>query len=267
MRSKPGSRLKSSLSQMALMIFALVTLCSSTGCTLLTSRPDVVAAVPRTLEMVDPARSRRIPVTLFGGNDGHARPLAIFSPGYGSATTDYRFLTDTLVDHGYVVASIQQVLPDDPPMPSGDNLAVRRRPFWDDGVASIRFVAGDLRRRRIASSDPLILAGHSNGGDISMLFAAQFPSEARAVFTLDNRRMPLPRISRPRLCSIRSSDHPADAGVIPTRAEQDRHGMIISTIGGLRHDDMWDGATPDRKLAMKERLLNCIRDMVPRRKS
>ncbi|MBB5621242.1 hypothetical protein HDE69_002295 [Pedobacter cryoconitis] len=47
---------------------------------------------------------------------------------------------------------------------------------------------------------------------MSMLFATQHPELVDKVISLDNRRMPFPRVSKPRIYSLRSSDQPADEG-------------------------------------------------------
>lgn len=210
------------------------------------------------LELVDPVRGRSIPVALYGLDPRRQRPLAMLSPGYGSRNTDYGFLAGELVRRGYVVAAVQHDLDGDPPVPSGENLAARRRPFWEAGIANLRFAAAELRRRGIAAPGQLLLVGHSHGGDISMLHASLRPDEVRAVFSLDNRRMALPRTGRPRICTARSSDHPADPGVLPTAQEQARHRMVIVPLAGQRHDDMWDGATDAQKAAMVSVLRRCL---------
>ena len=96
----------------------------------------------------------------------------------------------------------------------------------------------------------LLLMGHSNGGDMVMLFAQQHPRLVERVITLDNRRMPLPRARRPRVLSLRSSDQPADAGVLPTPAEQAQFGMTIVPLPATLHNDMWDGATAAQQQEM-----------------
>lgn len=218
-------------------------------------------AEPATSQLVDPVRGRRIPMVLYGASPRRPRPLAMISPGYGSRNTDYSFLAAELVRRGYVVAALQHDLEGDPPIPNGEKLVVRRRPFWEGGVVSIRFAAAELRRRGVAGPGKLLLIGHSNGGDMSMLHAATHPEEVSAVFSLDNRRMPLPRTLRPRICSARSSDHPADPGVLPAAHEQERLRMIIVQLPEQRHDDMWDGASDSQKAAMLAVLDRCLKGL------
>jgi hypothetical protein len=91
-----------------------------------------------------------------------------------------------------------------------------------------------------------------------MLFAARRPDWVAAVFSLDSRRMPFPRTARPRICSVRSSDQVADPGVLPSAEEQARLGMVIGTVPGLVHNDMWDAATAERKDAVIALLDRCL---------
>ncbi|XWW48128.1 alpha/beta hydrolase [Fibrella sp. USSR17] len=214
------------------------------------SRPDRTEA----LLLVDSARQRPVPVIMYRMVEKKAdkAKLAIISHGYGGKYTDYSFIATTLVRLGYVVASIQHEVPGDEPIATTGNLRKTRRPNWERGVASIRFVAQTLRR-----TDPtidgrqLLLVGHSNGGDMSMLFAATYPAEVANVISLDNRRMPLPRTKRPRLLSIRSIDQVADPDVLPTPTEQHTFGITVIQLPVL-HNDMWDGATDQQKRAMTD---------------
>jgi predicted dienelactone hydrolase len=211
------------------------------------------------LKLVDTLHNRAIPVALYGATPGRPRPLALISHGYGGRNTDYSFIAEALAARGYVVASVQHELLGDPPMPAQGDPAVVRRPFWEQGSASLLHVIGEMRARRLADGRPVLLVGHSNGGDSSMLFAAQHPRMVGIVFTLDNRRMRIPRTSSPRICSIRSSDQPADPDVLPTAMEQTRHRMVIGTVPGLIHNDMSDAATATQKQAMLAWLWRCLR--------
>ena len=206
----------------------------------------------------DSARGRAVPVTVYrpGGSGPH--PLAILSHGYGGKNTAYRFVAEALVRDGWVVAAPQHDLPGDPPSPTGDKLYERRLPFWRNGVRDIDLVTASLRRRKIASGAPIALVGHSNGGDIAMLYATEHPDRVRAAVSLDNRRHPLPRTRRPRVCSVRSADQPADPGVLPSATEAARFEMAIVPVAGLLHNDMWDGALEPQKAAMLSVVRRCI---------
>ena len=215
-------------------------------------------ATPRIFDLFDPARNRRIPVALYGDRRA-ARPLAIISHGYGGRNTDYAFLANALVARGYVVASLQQDLPGDPVPASRGDLAVLRKPIWQKGVDNILFAVRELEARGVARrGSAFVLTGHSNGGDTAMLFATLHPRRVSAAFSLDNRRMPMPRTARPRICSVRSADQSADPGVLPSADERRAFLIAITDVPGLRHDDMWDGASAMHKERMIAALDACL---------
>jgi pimeloyl-ACP methyl ester carboxylesterase len=226
------------------------------------------ASIPNMIAFFDAGRHRTVPVALYGYRaEGRARPLALISHGLGAAATDYGFLAEALVKRGFLVASIQHVeLPGDPPMAMAGNLAQLRRPVWQIGADSIGFVERQLRASGL--TDPaagLLLIGHSNGGDMTMLFATQHPERVAAAISLDNRRMPLPRIAAPRICSMRSSDQPADPGVLPDAAKQARLGMVVVAVP-VTHNDMDDGATDPQRRDMLRVVDACLRRLSLRRR-
>lgn len=227
-------------------------------------RPAVETA---NLKLFDGARGRAVPVVLYappGAVEGPRQrgsklKLAVISHGYGGKNTDYSFIASHLVARGYLVASIQHQLPTDEPLPTSGNPYEVRMPNWQRGVGNILFVIREIKTLRPdVDSGSLLLVGHSNGGDTSMLFAREHPRLARAVITLDNRRMPIPRARQPRILSIRSSDQQADAGVLPTTAEQKKFGIAIIKLDNTRHDDMWDGAAEGQKREINEIISNFL---------
>jgi len=168
-------------------------------------------------------------------------------------------LAADLVARGYLVASIEHLeRPGDPAMVNSGDLAVLRRPVWQVGADSIGFVIGEMARNGL--SDPsrgALVIGHSNGGDMTMLFAKEHPEQVSVALSFDNRRMPLPRTKHPKVCSLRSSDQVADAGVLPSPAEQAALDMSIIAVS-VKHNDMWDGATADQKAAVLKAVSDCL---------
>ena len=180
-----------------------------------------------TIRLFDHLRSREVPVAIFKPKHYTANApqrIIIFSHGYGENRTGsyliYSYLTNYLASQGYFVASIRHELPTDSLIPSDGNPQIVRRPFWDRGADNILFVINELKK-----SDPeldfgnITLIGHSNGADMTALFPQKYPNVVQKIITLDNRRMALPRTFNPKVYSLRSSDQPADAGVLPTEEE------------------------------------------------
>lgn len=199
---------------------------------------------------LDETRNRVIPVVFYTAETIKKikhQPLVIFSHGYsankGRANLEYSYLTNYLASKGYFVVSIQHELPTDSLLPMTGMPQIVRRSNWERGVANIRFVLNELKRTKPQLDyKQVILMGHSNGGDMVALFAGKYPELVNKVITLDNRRVALPRTKKPRIYSLRSSDQPADEGVLPTADEQKKFGMSIIKLPDTIHNDMDDNA-------------------------
>ncbi|HEX8193102.1 MAG TPA: alpha/beta fold hydrolase [Allosphingosinicella sp.] len=236
---------------------AAALLLAAAGCVRPAGPPPATGEVsPRTLDLFDEQRGRAVPLRLYGSDRPRSRPLAIISHGYGGTSGAYSFIAEALVQRGYFVVSIQHELPGDAPMPTEGEPQVVRRPFWERGAGTIDYVI-DTFRGNEARRTPVLLIGHSNGGDMSMLYAARRPERVSAVFSLDSRRFPFPRTRRPRICSARSSDQAADPGVLPSPDVQARLGMVIERVPVI-HNDMWNGASTAQKAAMLAVLERCL---------
>ncbi|MNS85553.1 Alpha/beta hydrolase family protein [compost metagenome] len=211
---------------------------------------SVLTVRPDTLTLFDKARARRIPIAIFRPMPGIISPqLIILSHGYGAndpgSYLTYRGICNFLAWQGYMVISIQHELPTDELIPMEGKPQIVRRPFWDRGADNILFVIRYAQAHYVAQCNTrnIVLIGHSNGGDMSALFPQKYPGLVSKVITLDNRRMALPRTKKPRIYSLRSSDQPADEGVLPAETEAKKLGMKIIKLPATIHNDMDDGGT------------------------
>jgi len=200
----------------------------------------------------DATRNRAIPVELYVPSKEKKAKVVIVSHGYGfnkgGDNRAYSYLTEALAASGYLVASIQHELPTDDLLPLTGVPQVVRRPNWERGTANIYFVLGELRKKfPRANYQRVTLIGHSNGGDMSMLFAHQHPTLISKVISLDNRRMPFPRTQHPKIYSLRSSDQPADDGVLPTLEEQAAFGITVVKLPNTIHNNMDDNANESQR--------------------
>src|SRR5580698_241342 len=95
-------------------------------------------------------------------------PVALISNGNTVKNTEYSFLENVLAARGYLVASIQQDLPTDPPLVTKVGMPyVGREPVYERSEANILFVRQQLEKLRPqADYDHLTMVGHSNGGDV-----------------------------------------------------------------------------------------------------
>jgi hypothetical protein len=195
----------------------------------------------------DVPRGRIIPVEItFPGNIKRCStqlkcPVAFLSAGYGVSHTKYTFLSKQFNQLGYLVIAIGHELPSDPALSVSGNLFETRSENWSRGAKTLDFLKSSLTKRfNEYDFEKLTLIGHSNGGDISAWLGNQNKSYIQKIITLDHRRVPLPRNSDFQVLSIRASDFPADKGVLPTGAEQEKYGSCIVNIPNAKHNDIAD---------------------------
>ena len=204
-----------------------------------------------TLSFFDAARQRPVSIDLAVRRDYEMKannglwklPVAIISNGNTVKNTEYSFLANDFAARGYLVASIQQDLPSDPPLVTKvDSPNVGRRDVYLRCEANIMFVLGELQKLQPnADYSHLTLVGHSNGGDVSMYVAKQHPELVSKVITLDNLREPFVLNSRIKILSFRSKDpnFRTDPGVLPIPAQAKADGINIVNTGAL-HTDLSD---------------------------
>jgi hypothetical protein len=214
-----------------------------------------------TLNLFDAARHRPVAVDLAVRRDYEMKadagywklPVAVISNGNTVKNTEYSFIANVFAARGYLVASIQQDLPTDPPLMTKVGLPyVGRQGVYERGEANILFVIGQLKELQPnADYDHLTLVGHSNGGDVSMYFAKQHPELVSKVITLDNLRVPFVLNDKLKILSFRSKDpnFKTDPGVLPTLREAREDGIDIVRTNA-QHTDMSDRG-PD---AIKEKI-------------
>jgi pimeloyl-ACP methyl ester carboxylesterase len=214
--------------------------------------------------MYDQLRDRKIPVVLYPpAKQSGKMKVVIISHGYsqnqGSPYLSYSFIGNALAERGFFVLSIQHELPTDPLLPTTGPIYENRLPNWQRGVINIIFVINELKRNyKNLDFNEITLIGHSNGGDMSMLLAREHPDMVNKVISLDNRRVPLPRTSKPAILSFRSSDQPADEGVLPTEAGQRKFGIKVVKLPTVAHADMGDEGTEAQKLEIMTHILNFL---------
>src|SRR3954467_11392538 len=180
------------------------------------------------LDLFDTARQRPVTVDVavrtdyeMKANTGIVRlPIAVISNGNTVKNTEYSFLANVFAARGYLVASIQQDLPTDPPLVTKVGLPyVGRLAVYKTGEANILFVLDALRKLKPrADYAHLTLVGHSNGGDTAMYFALQHSEQVSKVITLDNLRVPFVLHHKLKILSFRSKDprFVTAPGVLPT---------------------------------------------------
>jgi alpha/beta hydrolase fold len=219
----------------------------------------------QTLDLFDAARQRPVSVDLAVRRDYEMKadagsrtlPVAIISNGNTVKNTEYSFLANVLAARGYLVASIQQDLPSDPPlMTVAGQPYVGRLNVYKRGEANILFVIGELQKiQPNADYDHLTLVGHSNGGDIAMYYAKEHPELVAKVITLDNLRVPFVLSNKMKILSFRSTDpnFKTDPGVLPTPQQATAEGIdIVKTP--FQHTEMSDRGPNEVKEKIEQTL-------------
>jgi hypothetical protein len=170
-------------------------------------------------------------------------PVAILNHGNTVKFTEYSFLANVFAARGYLAVSIQHDLPTDAPLVTNvGELYVGRLPQYQRGIANIRFAIDQMKKiDPNADYDHLTMVGHSNGGDISMYFAKEYPDQIKKVVTLDNLRVPFTTDGRFKILSFRSKDpvFKPDPGVVPDEDVCKKSGITVVQTG-YQHTDMSD---------------------------
>jgi len=216
----------------------------------------------KSLTLFDKARNRSIPIELYVRAESQAKanadllklPVAIINHGYRVKNTEYSFIANALAAQGYLVVSIQHDLKTDPKLPNTGNSFERRKPFWAMGVQNILFVLETLKQTHPnLDTNKIVLIGHSNGGDMSMLFASLHPDLVAKVISLDSLRHPFPTADHIPILSIRGNDRKADKDVLP------ESGATIITLKSAKHGDMCDRGPEKVKLDINEGISKFLR--------
>lgn len=206
----------------------------------------------KTLDMFDESRGKNIPVVVYKGETTN-KHVVIISHGYGAKNTEYSFIADTLAARGYFVASIQHDLETDKPLPTTGNLFDRRKPLWEHGAQNILFVISELKKLEPQLDlSKVILIGHSNGGDMSMMFATLHPEIVSKIISLDSRRYPFPRNPKLEILRFVASDDEPDEEVVP------ESGVQVVYVKGARHIDLCDRGSSQIKDEIKKSIIQFL---------
>ena len=245
----------------------LVCLCAISGCAYYAVSKWGIRH--ETMNLYDNARQRPVAVDLavrwdyeMKAKDGFWKlPVAIISNGNTVRNTEYSFLANVFAARGYLVASIQQDLPTDPPLVTRVGLPyVGRLAVYQKGEANILFVLEALKKLKPnADYAHLTLVGHSNGGDTAMYFAMQHPEQVSKVVTLDNLRVPFVLRDKLKILSFRSKDphFMTDPGVLPTpeQAKEDDISIIKTQFQHTWMSDRGPETAKERIQATLDRFL------------
>lgn len=220
-----------------------------------------------TLTLFDQNRNREIPIAIYQAKDikeSNKIPI-IFSHGYGENNGNdylqvYTYLTEFLAAQGYFVISVQHELKTDELLAMTGKLQETRRLNWERGAQNILYVLQEIKSKYPELKfDELTLIGHSNGGDMTVLFAHQYPKFVSRMISMDNRRMELPRTSNPKIFTLRSKDYPADGNVLPTEEEQTKYNITV-LFTDINHSDMDNDANKTERRYLTSKILEYLKE-------
>ena len=190
-------------------------------------------------------------------------PVAILNHGNTVKFTEYSFLANVFAARGYLAISIQHDLPSDGPMVTKiGELYAGRLPQYQRGITNIKFAVQEMKKvQPNADYRKLTMVGHSNGGDISMYFAKQYPDEIKKVVTLDNLRVPFMTDGKFKILSFRSHDtqFKPDPGVVPDAEQREKAGITVVNTD-FQHNDMRDTGPDAAKNAIQAMLDKFLAD-------
>lgn len=219
-----------------------------------------------TLTLFDQNRNREIPIAIYQPKDAKKSnkiPI-IFSHGYGENNGSdylevYTYLTEFLASEGYFLVSVQHELKTDELLAMEGNLQETRRPNWERGAENILYVLQEIKKNYPQLQyDKLTLIGHSNGGDMTVLFAHKYPKLVNKIISMDNRRMPLPRTSNPQIFTLRSNDYPADENVLPNEEELKKHNITVQ-FTDINHSNMDNDANENERKYLTDKILEYLK--------
>ncbi|TMO73820.1 alpha/beta hydrolase [Pseudoalteromonas sp. S3785] len=198
--------------------------------------------------IVDQSRNRTIPINITLPNNSNQCneqakcPVAFVNAGYGISHNNYSFASKLFNAQGYLSIAVAHELKTDPALNRIQPYLTTRMENWHRGVVTLRFLVNQLSAQYPEYDfSQLTLFGHSNGGDISALYAAIYPNEVSQIITLDHRRMLTPRNKNIRVLTLRGSDYEADANVLLNETELKEFPVSQVMIEKSRHNDMYDG--------------------------
>lgn len=217
--------------------------------------------------LFDSTRNRPIPVAIYQPKkmSTHTQVI-IFNHGYDGnknsrSNKTYSYLTRFLSEKGYYVISIQHELPNDPLLSMEGNFMETRMPNWKQGVDNILFTINEFKKLKPELNwGNTAMIGHSNGGDMTMLFATEYPELITRAISLDHRRMIMPRTNTPRIYTLRGCDYGADRDVIPSKDEQTKLHITVIKLDGVTHTDMGHRGSDEQHNLINHYLYKFLKD-------
>jgi hypothetical protein len=95
---------------------------------------------------------------------------------------------------------------------------------------------------------------------MTALFPQKYPNIVEKIITLDNRRMSLPKTKKIKVYSLRSSDQPADEGVLPSEKQLKMYDIKIIKLENTTHNEMDNNANDNQRTEIQNYIFNFLND-------
>lgn len=182
-------------------------------------------------------------------------PLLIISNGFGISHREYTFVANYFQKKGFIVVSIKHTPEAHSVNNSELNLLEQRKPSFTIGAKEIEFVIWYLcSNYSNINFEDISLLGHSHGGNVIIYFVENNKNIfIKRLITFDNTLLPLPKVSIPRVISLRSNDLKALKGILPSKKEITQFKMEIIYLE-VPHMEFCDRG----KLESKQKILKAL---------
>ena len=82
-----------------------------------------------------------------------------------------------------------------------------------------------------------------------------YPQKVSKIITLDHRRMPIPKVSKPKILSFRADEFEADKSVILDSTTQHIYDIQIILLKNTKHDDFRDIGSKELKKVVTDKMI------------
>lgn len=216
--------------------------------------------------LYDSSRNRVIPIAIYQPQKVNSKTkVIIFNHGYdgnknSKSNQTYAYLNRFLAEKGFYIISIQHELAGDSLLAMEGDFKNTRMPNWKRGEENILFTIREFKKLKPALRwNELVMVGHSNGGDMTMLVATEHPELIAKAITLDHRRMTMPRTKKPQLYTLRGCDYDADARVLPDKKEQKEFRITVVKLDGITHSNMGENGTNEQHDLINQHIYEFVR--------
>ena len=232
----------------------------------LLSATQIFAQEEFTTCLYDSSRDRIIPIVIYKPQKESSKTkVVVFNHGYDGnknikSNQSYAYLNSFLAQKGFYVISIQHELPDDPLLAMNGEFMKTRMPNWKRGEENIIFTIRELKKLKpLLQWNELVMIGHSNGGDMTMLTATEHPELVSKAISMDHRRMTMPKVKTPKIYTLRGCDYNADNGVLPNEQEQKEFNITVVKLDKITHSDMGENGTEEQHDLIKQIIYKFIK--------